>query len=65
LAGNDPLAKKYEEQMGKKPPNLPEDHPDRWQWEYVGKSADDKERLRSLIDETEEPDAPAQEETLF
>lgn len=31
------LALAYQQELGREPRNLPEDHPDRWQWEYRGR----------------------------
>lgn len=49
----------YREQHGN-PRNLPDDHPDRWQWEYTGRSdekADLLERLRAAAGDALEPPA--------
>ena len=30
------LIEKYKSAVGRPPRNLPDDHPDRWQWDYRG-----------------------------
>lgn len=50
--------------VGHEPNNLPEDHPDHWQWVYRGRSPEDRQRLAELLWLVEE-ELPAQEETLF
>lgn len=44
---------RYEQEVGKPPENLPEDHPYRWQWDYRG-TKEDRERLAELLGEPEE-----------
>lgn len=50
----------YEREFGE-PPNLPADHPDRWQWEYLGTPAE----RESLLDRLAGPAEPLQSEVLF
>jgi hypothetical protein len=38
----------YTRTVGHEPRNLPDDHPDVWQWLYRG-TRDDRERLRSFL----------------
>lgn len=58
--------KAYEENVGRPPRNLPEDHPDRWQWEYRGTRAERESLLGRLLgEEIEEDEPPSQEETLW
>lgn len=59
----DKTERAYIEAVGHEPRNLPADHPDRWQWLYVGRSDEDKERLAELLGLPEEQ--PGQEESLF
>ena len=40
--------REYERSVGHGPQNLPDDHPDHWQWVYRG-TKEDKEKLRSLL----------------
>lgn len=48
----------YESAVGHEPRNLPEDHPDLWQWLYRGTPAD-KEKLAAWMDvRSETDDAP-------
>lgn len=54
----------YEQEMGGPGPALPEEHPDRWQWEYRGTKGERDELLDRL--ELEEPAAVhAEQEELF
>lgn len=58
----------YRDNVGRDPQNLPDDHPDRWQWEFRG-TPEERERLRDWLDGNT-PDAalddpPSQEESLF
>ena len=50
----------YEENVGHPPRNLPEDHPDRWQWEYQGSKDERAELLERLGAEQ-----PVEQESLF
>lgn len=53
----------YVENVGREPRNLPDDDPHRWQWDYLGRSNADRERLAELV--RRDPSAPVQEESLF
>lgn len=56
----------YRAEVGE-PHNLPDDHPDRWQWEYTGTKAEREamiDRL-GLRPEEDDDDPPTQEETLW
>lgn len=58
------LEKEYAEAVGHEARNLPDDHPDKWQWDYVGTKAEREFLLERL--ELVDPEAePTQEETLF
>lgn len=61
--------KRYEENVGHPPQNLPKDHPDKWQWEYRGSKADKEGLLARLRGNDpvniEEDDGPPQDETLW
>lgn len=46
----DPTWVAYVEAMGREPRNLPEDHPDRWQWEYRGGKREREILLGRLTD---------------
>lgn len=50
----------YEEELGRPPRNLPDDHPDRWQWEYRGS----KEEREELLDRLS-PELPVEQDSLF
>lgn len=59
----------YVRNVGREPRNLPEDHPDRWQWEYRG-TKEERARLRETLgldDDTDEDPPPVIEgqEELF
>jgi hypothetical protein len=51
----------YEENVGRPPQNLPDDHPDRWQWEYAGSKEERDELLKRLMPAP----LPAEQESLF
>lgn len=54
----------YEQSVGRPPvERVPEDHPDRWQWDYRGKR-DEREELLERLD-CDPVQEPPQEETLF
>lgn len=40
----------YEENVGHEPHNLPEDHPDRWQWLYRGSREEREHLLERLVE---------------
>lgn len=42
------LTAEYEKVVGHAPRNLPEDHPDLWQWLYRG-TKEDREKLRLFL----------------
>lgn len=46
------------------PRNLPDDHPDRWQWEYRG-TRDERETLLERLAGADDQDGPPQGEELF
>lgn len=59
----------YRDNVGRDPRNLPDDHPDRWQWEFRG-TPEERERLRDWLTGNDTPadeidDPPSQEESLF
>jgi hypothetical protein len=56
------MRERYVENVGREPGELPEDHPDRWQWEYRGQSPEDRERLANFF---QKPVEKPQEEQLF
>lgn len=59
------LAAEYEQEVGHPPRNLPDDHPDKWQWEYTGTKAE-REELRERLGLPEEPPAVVEgQEELF
>jgi hypothetical protein len=62
---SDRLTEKYVESVGRPPANLPDDHPDRWQWEYSGTKAERDALLETLGGEPEADEQITQEETLF
>lgn len=47
------------------PRNLPDDHPDRWQWEYRGTRDERSTLLGRLAGVTDDQDGPPQDEELF
>lgn len=49
----------YEASLGRPPRNLPDDHPDAWQWKYTGAHAE-RELLMELIEREAEETAPEQ-----
>lgn len=57
---------RYREEVGE-PRNLPDDHPDRWQWEYQGTRAEKEDLLERLRDASQRAhDAVNQaQESLF
>lgn len=64
IVDDEKLVKMYREAAGRDPRNLPEDHPDFWQWAYRGtpqERADLEESLRLGPIEEEEYD----QEELF
>lgn len=40
----------YEENVGHEPRNLPDDHPDRWQWFYRGTREEREHLLERLVE---------------
>jgi hypothetical protein len=54
---DDELVLAYEQEMGRSPRNLPEDHPDYWQWSYRG-TKEERESLRERLG------LPAEEDEL-
>lgn len=61
----DPLKHAYAADVGREPPDLPDDHPDRWQWEYAG-TPNERRNLLDRLQECADRDAPpTQDETLF
>lgn len=61
----------YRDNVGRDPRNLPDDHPDRWQWEYRGTREEREQLLDRLagndvaIDDEYDDEPPSQEESLF
>ena len=60
MTSDDPLRRKYVEEMGHEPPV--DESNEAWQWDYQGRKAEREELLErlGLIE-----DEPPQEETLF
>lgn len=54
---------RYEENVGRPPRNLPDGHPDRWQWGYTG-TREERESLLDRLAGSPHADSP-QEETLW
>lgn len=52
----------YKRNVGHEPRNLPEDHPDRWQWLYRGTREEREQLLDRLFPPEVEGDTPTQEE---
>lgn len=50
--------------MGRPPANLPDDHPDRWQWDYRGTKAE-REALVERLDLGEAPVVIEGQEEMF
>lgn len=46
----------YKRAVGHDPRNLPEEHPDHWQWVYRG-TKEDKEKLRLFLGISDEEEA--------
>jgi hypothetical protein len=62
------LEQAYERNVGHPPRNLPDDHPDRWQWEYRGTKAEREgllERLGLPVEEELPPAVIDGQEELF
>lgn len=59
------LEREYEDNVGKPPANLPDDHPDKWQWEYRGTKAERELLLERLGVETQAEEQIHQDESLF
>lgn len=57
------IEREYQTNVGKPAENLPDDHPDRWQWEYQGSPDERKGLLEKLSEEPVEP--PLEQDTLF
>lgn len=58
--------KAYEENVGKPPQNLPEDHPDLWQWRYRGTKVERDALLAELaLKPPEEEEVSPDQEELF
>lgn len=47
------------------PRNLPDDHPDKWQWDYRGTKAERETLLERLGITPDDDEPPTQEETLW
>lgn len=65
MAKKDAKADAYVENVGHEPHNLPDDHPDKWQWEYLGTKAERDVLLERLGLEPEEEELLSQDESLF
>jgi hypothetical protein len=52
---------RYQSDVGREPSELPEDHPDRWQWDYRG-TKDEREGLLERL--TEQPTVDVEQEPL-
>lgn len=60
------LAAAYLQNVGKPHANLPEDHPDHWQWEYRGTAAEREEmKIRLGLVEPEDPVVIEGQEEMF
>lgn len=55
----------YEKEMGRPPTLLPDDHPDRWQWDYRGTKAEREELLDRLDLSDEAPVVLDGQEEMF
>lgn len=54
----------YRDNVGREPRNLPDDHPDKWQWEYTG-TKEERDALLERLSLQIEDEPATQEETLF
>lgn len=61
----------YRESTGKEPRNLPDDHPDAWQWKYRGSKAEREALMARLgllpraVEDEEQPQVIDGQEELF
>lgn len=57
---------RYRKEVGRDARNLPEDHPDVWQWKYRGTKAEQEELLERLgLENGEAPTLIEGQEELF
>ena len=58
------LVEQYIRETGRDPRNLPEDHPDHWQWNYRG-TKEEREALATTMGLTEDRPVIEGQEELF
>jgi hypothetical protein len=49
------LIEQYRKETGRNPRNLPDDHPDRWQWDYMGRKEEREALEESVRKENDDP----------